>query len=274
LPHTNQSASSGNAPSTLGSLVTDKPAKQSLALGTMRMLEVERSEAEWLDFFSKAHVLGLQSLHSSVEYDSFPLLSSLMSRATKQGSFPDFRHIAKLAEPSFDDRDFDASRLRHKVEIYLSALSTPVLHDVQWMWRQNLDDDKLRIADFQRQLDSVAEEVSRLKSDSLIGRFFCFPYSIAFGHVALEHEAIDGLIVYRNAQETEFDQLIDRSYELSKPCQIIRPFNAGAATAADQRTHADHLAFALDKPAIECAILSSNRIDHLEQLAVVVRQPA
>jgi hypothetical protein len=274
LPQRSLSASSGNAPLTLGILVTDKPAKQSLALGTMRMPDVERSKAEWLDFLSKAHALGVQSLHSSIEYDSFPLLSSLMTQVTKLGSFLKFRHIAKLAEPSFNDRDFDASRLRHKVEAYLSALSTPVLHDVQWMWRQNLNDDELRVADFERHLDSIAEEVSRLKSDGLIERFFCFPYSIAFGHVALEHEAIDGLIVYRNVQETEYDLLIDRSFEVSKPCHIIRPFNAGAATATDQRTHADYLAFAIDKPAIECAILSSNRIDHLEQLAVVVRQAA
>jgi hypothetical protein len=257
-----------------GILVTDAPRRQSLALGTMRMLNVERSEVEWLDFLSRVHALDLQSLHSSVEYDSFPLLSSLLSQGSKAESFPMFRHIVKLAEPGFDDGDFDASRLRSKVEAYISALSTPILHDVQWMWRQGLDEDEQRVAHFEHQLDSIAEEVGRLKRDGLIERFFCFPYSIAFGRVALEHEAIDGLIVYRNVQETVYDQLIDRSYEVSKPCHIIRPFNAGAATVADQRTHADHLSFALDKPAIECAILSSNSIEHLEQLAVVVGQAA
>jgi hypothetical protein len=254
--------------------VTDTPSRQSLALGTMRMLEVERSEAEWLDFFSKAHALGFHSLHSSGEYDSFSLLTSLLSQGAKLESFPTFRHIAKLAEPSFDDGGFDAPRLRSKVESYVSALSTSVLHDVQWMWRQSLIEDELRIVHFQCQLDSVAEAVCRLKRDCLIERFFCFPYSVAFGRVALEHEAIDGLIVYRNAQETEYDQLIDLSYKMHKRCHIIRPFNAGAAISVDHRTHADHLAFALNKPAIECAILSSNSIKHLEQLSGVVGRAA
>jgi hypothetical protein len=254
-----------------GNLVTDTLARQSLALGTMRMLEVERSETEWLDFLLKVHALGLQSLHSSVEYDSFPLISSLLSYGSKTESFPAFRHIAKLAEPSFDDGDFDASRLRSKVETYLRALSTPTLHDLQWMWRKSLNEDAQRVSQFERQLDRIAQEVSRLKRDGLIERFFCFPYSVAFGRKALEHEAVDGLIVYRNVQETEYDPLIDRSYELSKPCHIIRPFNAGAALGPDKRTHVEHLTFALDKPAIESAILSSNSIEHLAQLASVVR---
>jgi hypothetical protein len=254
-----------------GILVAETASGQSLALGTMRMLAVDRSAAKWLDFLSEAHTLGLQSLHSSVEYDSFPLLSSLLSQGTKAEYFPKFRHIAKLAEPSFDDACFDASRLRNRVEAYLSALSTPVLHDVQWMWRQSLNTDELRVEHFERQLDLIAEAAGRLKRDGLIERFFCFPYSVAFGRVALEHEAIDGLIVYRNVQETEYDPLIDRSYALSKPCHIIRPFNAGAALGTDQREHAELLAFALDKPAIESAILSSNSIEHLRQLAAVVR---
>jgi aryl-alcohol dehydrogenase-like predicted oxidoreductase len=257
-----------------GILVAETSSGQSLALGTMRMLAVERSEAKWLDFLSEAHRLGLQTLHSSVEYDSFPLLSSLLSQSDTVESLPKFRHIAKLAEPSFDDQGFDTSRLRNRVEAYLSALSTPVLHDVQWMWRQSLNIDELRVEQFDRQLDLIAEAVGRLKRDGLIERFFCFPYSIAFGRVALEHEAIDGLIVYRNVQETEYDPLIDRSYELSKPCHIIRPFNAGVALETDQRTHGALLAFALDKPAIESAILSSNSIEHLQQLAAVVRPVA
>jgi hypothetical protein len=257
-----------------GFLVTEKPARQSLALGTMRMLEVERSETEWLDFLSEAHSIGFETLHSSNEYDSFPLLSSLLAQGRSRALFPVFRHIAKLAEPSFDDGGFVASRLESKVKLYLSALSTPVLHDVQWMWRNNLKEDAARVSDFEQQLDTMGEAVVRLKRDGLIERFFCFPYSQDFGRVALEHEAIDGLIVYRNVQETDYDALIDRSAMLSKPCHIIRPFKAGAVIGHDHRTHAEHLAFALNKPAIESAILSSNALEHLQPLARVVELSA
>ena len=253
-------------------LVPEWPASQSLAWGSMRMLEVNRSETEWLDFLSEAHSLGFDSLHSSNEYESFPLLSSLLHSGTKRPSFPVFRHIAKLAEPSFDDHSFAAARLEAKIHSYLAALSTPVLHNVQWMWRHNLQLDSQRISDFQRQLDAIADAVGRLKRAGLIERFFCFPYSVEFGRVALEHEAIDGLVVYRNVQETEYDALIDRSAALSKLCHIIRPFNAGTIITQAKKTPEDVLKFAMDKPAIKSAILSSNSIEHLRELAMVVRR--
>jgi hypothetical protein len=244
---------------------------QSLTFGTMRMLEVERSQTDWLMFLPEIYEMGIKTLHSSHEYDSFQLLSALLSEGRRSEAFPEFRHIAKLAEPSFDDGGFDGARFEVKVRAYLAALSTPILHDVQWMWRHDLKDDVRRVQQFTDQLDQIGDAVDRLKRDGLIERFFCFPYSIDFGAVAVEHEAIDGLIVYRNRQETDYDPLIDRSYELGKPVHVIRPFNAGAAIAADERTPAQHAAFALGKPAIESAILSSNTLAHLRELTAVVR---
>jgi hypothetical protein len=234
------------------------------------MLEVERSQEEWLSFLTDVFAIGIRSLHSSSEYDSFPLLGNLLARGSARDAFPEFRHIVKIGEPSFDDSEFDAERLDEKVRAYLDALSTPILHDIQWMWRQNLKDDSHRIVQFVAQLDEMAGAICRLKQAGLIERFFCFPYSVGFGRVALEHEAVDGLVVYRNVQETEYDALLDRAEELSKPCHIIRPFNAGGAFADEGRSVRGHLAFALGKPAIESAILSSNSLDHLRQLTSLV----
>jgi aryl-alcohol dehydrogenase-like predicted oxidoreductase len=237
----------------------------------MRMLAVERSREEWLDYLGQVHSLGIQSLHSSLEYDSFGLLTSLLRSMARNGSGPTFRHIVKLAEPSFDDHGFAAHRLERKVRDYCTALSTPVVHDLQWMWRQGLSEDTQRVNQFRAELGVIGEAVARLKQEGLIERFFCFPYSLAFGRVAVEHPAIDGLVVYRNLLETDYEDLIDRSHALSKRCQIIRPFNAGSVLGHGKPSPEDALRFALDKPAIESTILSSNSIEHLRQLMPVFR---
>lgn len=252
-------------------LRTSQTVPKPLTLGTMRLLEVERSADDWVVFLDAVHDLGITTLHSSSEYESFSLLSSLLSKMATQEKPRQFRHIVKLAEPSFDDADFSAERLEDKIHAYCDALATPVIHDIQWMWRSELNEDPVRIEKFKSRLDSIGDAVQKLRTAGLIERFFCFPYSPAFGAIALEHDAIDGLVVYRNIQETEYDGLIDRSHILKKPCQIIRPFNAGNVAQADARPMSEHLDFALDKPAIESAILSSNNIKHLQSLVTSLK---
>lgn len=236
----------------------------------MRLLEVERTREDWIYFFGHVHSLGIRALHSSHEYESFGLVSSLLKEMEGDGNGTAFRHIVKLAEPSFDDCGFDAQRLEEKVRSYCSALSTPLVHDVQWMWRQGLNEDMQRVSHFRDQIDSIGNAARGLKQAGLIERFFCFPYSVAFGREAMEHPAIDGLVVYRNRLETVYDELIDRCRALSKPCQIIRPLAAGSALGKGKPSPADALRFALDKPAIESAILSSNSVAHLQELVSVV----
>jgi hypothetical protein len=265
----NPNASSGSVRSTLAILKADQPLRKSLVLGTMRMLEVERTSEDWLGFLGQVCDLGIRTLHSSVEYESFALLSTLLGRMASDGTGPEFRHIVKLAEPSFDDQDFDAHRLEQKVRDYCATLSSPVVHDIQWMWRQGLNDDPLRVSQFRYKLDLISSAVAGLKQSGLIERFFCFPYSVVFGQVALEHPGIDGLVVYRNIHETDYDDLIERSHALSKPCQIIRPFNAGSVLGQGKLSPEEALAFALSQPAVESAILSSNSIEHLRRLMSV-----
>ncbi len=243
-----------------------------LTLGTMRMLEIERTDTEWLKFLRAAYDFGVTTLHSSNEYDSFPLLSSLLGNPALKDNGEHFRHIVKLAEPSFGDLGFDAQRVRQKVLFYAKYLSAPIIQDIQWMWRLDLSNDQQRISDFEAVIDSIGETVLGLKRDGLIERFFCFPYSIDFGRAALTHEMIDGLVVYRNVQETEYDLLIQQCNRVGKKCQIIRPFNAGLALSGDGRTPSELLKFSLSLPAIESAIVSSNNLDHLKQLAAVVRE--
>lgn len=243
-----------------------------ITLGTMRFLEIDRSISEWLYFLCQARDLGVLALHSSSEYASFHLVKTLLSESLFSGHGSGFRHICKLAEPSFTDTRFSAENLERKVHDYCEALSTPVLHDVQWMWRQNLDDDGRRQADFMRSLDEIGAASINLKRQGLIERLLCFPYTNDFAAAAIEHEAIDGLVVYRNRREREYDDVIRRCGDLSKVCHVIRPFDSGGALDLSSNTPGDLLRFALDLPAIETAILSTNNLEHICELTSVVEQ--
>jgi aryl-alcohol dehydrogenase-like predicted oxidoreductase len=263
----------GNVLLTLEILDTELPAEKSIILGTMRLLELERSSEQMHDFLRAVFRLGIRKLHSSSEYGSFSVLSDLLVSAARNGTPYEFRHVVKLAEPSFDDPDFDARRLEAKIGEYCRKLATNRIDDVQWMWRFDLKDDKKRVSHFERRLENIVEVVARLKQNGLIKRFFCFPYSRDFASYALEHRTIDGLVVYRNYIEREYDDHIERCHDLGKKCIIIRPFFSNIEnTQSSEKSHLERLSFSLNKPAIESAILSSNSIDHLSELFFHLRK--
>lgn len=236
-----------------------------IILGTMRWTDADRTAADWARFLEGVHGLGIATLHSSSEYDTFPLLCAAL--ADLRSARPDiaFRHVVKLADPHFGEDGFDAVRLEARIDAYLTAFAVDCIDDIQWMWRQRLDDDAQRIADMTAQANAIAAARDRLVAAGKIGRLLCFPYSPAFGQAVVATGAVDGLVVYRNASERADDVAITAAAEHSLPTLIIRPFHAGAliADGADPRAL---LADALDLTGIEAAILSSNSIDHIGQL--------
>ncbi len=236
-----------------------------IILGTMRWTDVERSAADWAGFLEAVHDLGITTLHSSSEYDTFPLLCSALAELRLASPDIAFRHVVKLADPHFGEDGFDAARLESRIDTYRTALAVDCIDDIQWMWRQRLDDDAQRIADMTAQADAIAAARDRLVGAGKIGRLLCFPYSPAFGQAVVATGAIDGLVVYRNGSERSDDVAIVAAAKQTLPTLIIRPFHAGAllAEGADPRAL---LADALGLTGIEAAILSSNSIDHLGQL--------
>lgn len=239
-----------------------------LIYGTMRMGEVTRSIDEWVDFLIAIHALGITKLHSSSEYETFPMLCEILHHLERVENPPKFEHIVKLAEPSFDDAGFDVARLEQKVDGYCIALGVKYLADIQWMWRQNLDDDSVRLEQFYLAGPAMAAAVAALKSAGKIKRFLCFPYSLGFARAAIAMEMIDGLTVYRNADETEYDALIDDCAKRAKTALVIRPLNAGKVLTNDKVTAAQQVYSSLAKPGIEAGIISSNNLDHIRKLLV------
>lgn len=236
-----------------------------IILGTMRLLEADRTAEECADYLLALHQLGIRKLHSSNEYESFPLLVEALQLLRRRRPDRRFRHMVKLAEPSFDDDDcFHADRLSSRINDYCSALGTDMIEDVQWMWRRKLDDDDGRIADFRRHADAIGEAVETEKERGSIERFLCFPYSVPFASAALELNWTDGLAVYRNAEEHDYDSTLEQAAAAAKIAVIIRPFFGGRLVGNGDP--AQLLAAALDSPAIEAAVLSTNSISHMKAL--------
>jgi len=236
-----------------------------IILGTMRLEQVERSLTQWLDFFVEVHELGIETLHVSSEYESYPLVCRVLGDLAAKFPQITFRLIVKLAAPHFDEPDFSAARLYERLDRYRSDFGIDHIDDVQWMWRHALKDDKSRVEAFARSLDRLADATASLKAKQLIGRLLCFPYSLEFAQVAARMAPIDGLVIYRNVDEVEDDPAVDTCAELGKACIVIRPFAAGKAIKTGLAP-GTLLRFALDKPAIEAAILSSSSIEHLSSL--------
>lgn len=240
--------------------------------GTMRLNEVDRPIKEWVDFFTQLHAMGVTRLHSSIEYDSFPLLKNILGKLRNAAPKVHFRHTVKLAEPGFNDGPlFSADRFIAKIDAYCESLGVDSIENVQWMWRQGLDSDGSRIKAFRESYGEIEDCVMKLKRASRIKKFICFPYTVPFAHNAVKQSAVDGIAVYRNVDETEYDAVIELCSTLNKTAFAIRPLNAGKALARSEDSARDLFDFALSLEPIEAGIISTSSLDHLRDLILDVQ---
>jgi hypothetical protein len=232
----------------------------------MRLHEAQRTVAEWAAFFVEAHQMGVETIHVSNEYDGWDMTCAVFREVAQRTSNRPFRFVAKLGEPHFDRPEFDADRFAQAVDGYRDALGIDCLQDVQWMWRADLKADAVRIQNFERHIAQIRDAAQSLKGAGRIERLLCFPYSVAFADAASSSGIFDGIIVYRNHAEREYDEALDRWHTAGRMAHIIRPFLAGAALESIDASPAQQLADALNHPAIEAAILSTSKLDHLRAL--------
>lgn len=234
-----------------------------IILGTMRLHEADRDAAAWARFFAAAHERGVRRLHVSNEYDSWPLFLEVLS----QPAMPrDFAYVAKLADPHFGEAGFDAQRLAERIDSYRADLRIDRIDDVQWMWRPDLDNEDKRLADFGAAADRIGKTGERLRESGAISRLMCFPYTTGFADKAIESRSFDGLVVYRNLEETDFDGQVMRAAIAGLPTLAIRPFLAGRTIASQGPTPGAQVAAVLGLKGVEAAILSTSSIAHLDEV--------
>lgn len=235
-----------------------------IAFGTMRMVSKGWPVPRWCDFFDALYEQGVRQLHVSSEYDSYPLVCEVLAARRERGGAR-FAIVMKMADPSFDDAGFDAARFADKLAGYREVLGEHTLDAVQWMWRAGLKDDNARLSAFAAQADVIGKAVAQAKADGGIGSFLCFPYTPAFALAALEQPFIDGLTVYRNLGEPEYDMACERAVAAGKSIMAIRPYGAGSLFEQGHDVPA-MLEHVFASPAVNRVVVTATEADNLSTL--------
>jgi hypothetical protein len=220
----------------------------------------------WVNLFTTLYENGVNTLHSSMEYESFPMLCEVLNQVSKKSSAIKFNHIIKLSDPSFDENFTNYDRIRNRVKDYLKAFNCEQIETIQWMWRADLNNDKLRIDNFRGSIDSLNNVVASLKQEGLTNEFYCFPYTLDFGLESLNAKEIDGYTVYRNPNELEMDVLLDRALEVHKSAYVIRPLGAGALVNDSKWDAKSLINFAHNHQAVKGIIVGISDEKHLSDI--------
>jgi aryl-alcohol dehydrogenase-like predicted oxidoreductase len=231
-----------------------------LTFGSMRIHERSLDDAAWERLLRASFELGVTTLHSSTEYESYPRFLEILRRFQ-----PKVRHIVKLAEPHFGDAAFDDARLRSKVDGYLADLGAERLDVVQWMWRGDLKDESGRLAGYKRQLAEIGSAFDTLRRAGKIGAVAPFPYTAGFADAVTESGTCEALAVYLNPVEQEMAPQIARAHAAGMHAIAIRPFAAGKALAG--ATPGECVQSVLRHPGVATAVVSYSTLEHLTELA-------
>lgn len=229
----------------------------------MRMTNQTKDIDSWVELFITLHENGVDTLHSSIEYESFDLFKEVLKKTSQKSKSIQFKHVVKLADPSFNELHQGYNRIQTRIEEYLKHLHCDQIEMVQWMWRANLDDDKLRVENFKNSLSELEEAVLTIKKLGIVNKFMCFPYSLDFGMASLESKALDGYFIYRNPNELEMQSLLEKAHENSKETYAIRPLAAGALVKDSEWNINSLVKFSQNHPGVKGIVVSISSEKHL-----------
>jgi aryl-alcohol dehydrogenase-like predicted oxidoreductase len=236
---------------------------------------------------------GVNVVHVSSEYDSFPLFAQVFRAVRAQRSGADISVIAKVAVPHFEDDAFDPGAFEAKVDAYLHALAIERLAVVQWLLRHDLAREDRRLAIYDRDAEVIGATIDRLQAAGKIASVVAFPYTRGIAERVLEAPWCDGLALYVNPLERQLDDLIDAAAKVGKHVLAIRPFAAGRALRPDELDGDDAQAFkevqerwpdadpveralryALANPAVSTAVASVDTPAHAAAALAAARKAA
>ncbi len=240
-----------------------------ICLGTMR-LTGDNGTAANARFLSKLHDLGIDSHHSSWEYDSDQHYVASLTKAMQSGRR--FRHVVKVAEPSWDDMAFNPSRFRTKVQDECDRLGVDHIDVVQWLIRtKDPQNEPVCLELLARDKGIIGETFTSMINEGMIGAVVGFPYLPRIGHELLANQSnttplVDGLSLYLNDQEPA--QSASEAIALTQRCPIvaIRPF-AGGQIPPEQRMAS--IGRVLDNPRVVCAVVSLTDGERAQKLATM-----
>ncbi len=267
-------------------LGADGPSLSQITYGAMRLSPEAVSHTTPADHLCRLHDHGVDTHHSSHEYDSHPVYLDALRAARRTGRR--FHHIVKLSEPSFDSDRFDGRRLTALLDNELSSLEADTIASVQWLFRTpNAQDSDGRIATFRDQRDEIDGWAKAQIAAGKLGNLSVFPYSMPFAEAVLDSGVSATLATYLNLAELEAEPLLDRCDGFI----ALRPLAGGRLTMpdppaddlVDPRAAAAYLGemaeladdparvgaairFGLLHPAVTTTVISANSADHIDLL--------
>ncbi|MFZ9035954.1 MAG: hypothetical protein ACO2ZM_07535 [Francisellaceae bacterium] len=252
-----------------------------VSLGSMRLHEkLTIEEAEKL--VNNAWHLGIDTFHSSFEYESHGFFCEVLRRLKHKDKSFQPKHIVKLAVPHFEEMAFSKARFRQLIEQQLQALNTGRIEVVQWLLRHKLNTDEYRLPMLQDCTAELSEVVGELKREGKIGIFTGFAYSQGFAREFIDMSVCEGLTDYLNLQELDRISLFELMEDKKQNFLAIRPLNAGGilglhedkknrvmeALGTNNIIEAASL-FPLLHPVVKTEIISVGSLEHLQEIVRV-----
>lgn len=190
-----------------------------ITIGTMRFFDKSLSSNEVGNIIEKAFDIGINTHHTSYEYNSYELYKEALKTTTCKQKI---KHIAKLSAPHFEDSVFSSKILENRVDKVLEDLQIETIDVLQWLLRSKPINDSTRLETLSNFKEEIEECLFQLKRKGKIKSAFSFPYSTLFAKEVFKFDQIDGIVSYLNKEEKEYNNLAN-----TNPFIAIRPFFAG-----------------------------------------------
>ena len=257
-----------------------------ITYGTMRLTEgIDGASAA--DYLCLLHDHGIDTHHSSHEYDSHERYLEALRRARSTGRT--FQHIVKLSEPSFDHERFDGDRLTKRLDAELTTLGVDEITSLQWLYRTpDSQNTEARVVGLRDQQDEIRSWIETQLRSGKVGNVSVFPYSVGFARAALEVGLSTTLATYLNLVELDYVSLLDEvdGFIAIRPLaggRLVSPGDgagseglslASSRYLAGCRTGAERVGmavrFSLLHPAVATSVISINSSSHLEAVLCAV----
>jgi len=222
--------------------------------GTMRMLSVKRSLSKWIYIFDELTEKGIDSFHVSKEYKSYKIFLEVFKKSKINKVNTNI--YTKCYSPNFDEKIYDEKKLNSLIDCYLKDLNIDKIN-MQWMWRGNLNNERLRCKTFMQSFDILDSSFLNLKKKK-VNEIYCFPYTIEFAKLVHKIENIEGLSIYFNPNETSYKNF------LGKKNLGIRPLCSGKIPY--KYDFEDLINFSLNEKKITKVMISINKIKNFKKL--------
>ncbi len=131
------------------------------------------------------------------------------------------------------------------------------------MWRGNLSNEHERITNFSKDSQKIIRLFKSLKQRKIIKKIYIFPYTKSFLKTSIKHNIFDGICIYRNPIEKDYDELLSKIQK--KKFIAIRPF--GGNLKLNKKHKLKYLLnYSINNKKISKIILTCSKIKQIKEI--------